>query len=182
MAVYVTAMAHRTRAAAGRPQCGCPKAVRYLKDDEAVRLFRALQASPNPLLPYIIAMLLLTGARKREVLTAKWSDIDLEQRRWRIEFNKTGNTRYVPLSEAMISLLAHLPRQDDNDYLFPSPKTEVPFISVFHSWDSARRKAGLADVRIHDLRHNSGSRIIPGAGLLVFRKRRVVLDVAEGAS
>lgn len=145
--------------------------MRYLKDDEAVRLFRALQASPNPLLPYIIAMLLLTGARKREVLTAKWSDIDLEQRRWRIEFNKTGNTRYVPLSEAMISLLAHLPRQDDNDYLFPSPKTEVPFISVFHSWDSARRKAGLADVRIHDLRHSFASYVInAGRSLYVVQK------------
>lgn len=136
------------------------KRERYLNDDEALRLFEALEASPNPLLPFIIAMLLLTGARKREVLDAKWQDIDLEKRLWRIEFNKTGQTRHAPVSEGMLSLLAKLPRLAGNDYLFPSPKTGKPFVSIFHSWDTARNNAGLKDVRIHDLRHSFASYLI----------------------
>jgi len=136
------------------------KRERYLKDDEALRLFEALEASPNPLLPYIVAMLLLTGARKREVLNARWSDLDLAQNLWRIEFNKSGKTRHVPLSQGALSLLTKLPRQEGNDYLFPSPKTGKPFVSIFHSWDTARRKAGLQDVRIHDLRHSFASYVI----------------------
>lgn len=133
---------------------------RYLKDDEALRLFEALEASPNPLLPFIIAMLLLTGARKREVMNARWSDLDLEQCRWRIEFNKTGKTRYVPLSEGMMTLLHKVPRTAGNDYLFPNPKTGEPFVAITHSWNSARRRAGLADLRIHDLRHSFASYVI----------------------
>ncbi|MEA2120090.1 tyrosine-type recombinase/integrase [Halovibrio sp. HP20-50] len=133
---------------------------RYLKDDEALRLFEALEASPNPLLPYIVAMLLLTGARKREVLNAKWQDFDLEQRLWRIEFNKTGKTRHVPLSQGALTLLSKLPRMEDNAYLFPNPKTGKPFIAIFNSWDTARNKAGLKDVRIHDLRHSFASYVI----------------------
>jgi len=133
---------------------------RYLKDDEALRLFEALEASPNPLLPYIVAMLLLTGARRREVLHARWHDLDLAQRLWRIEFNMTGKTRHVPLSQGALSLLAKLPRKEDNDYLFPNPKTGKPFVSIFHSWDTARQKAGLKDVRIHDLRHSFASYVI----------------------
>lgn len=136
------------------------KRERYLNDDEALRLFEALEASPNPLLPFIIAMLLLTGARKREVLDAKWQDIDLEKRLWRIEFNKTGQTRHAPVSEGLLSLLEKLPRLAGNDYLFPNPKTGKPFVSIFHSWDTARRNAGLKDVRIHDLRHSFASYLI----------------------
>lgn len=133
---------------------------RYLKEDESVRLFEALEASPNKLLPYIIAMLLLTGARRREVLDAQWSDMDREQRLWRIEFNKTGKTRFVPLSNGMLSLLDKIPRREDSDYLFANPQNGRPFVSVFHSWDTARRKAGLADLRIHDLRHSFASTLV----------------------
>ena len=94
------------------------------------------------------------------MLHARWQDLDLAQRLWRIEFNKTGKTRHVPLSQGALSLLAKLPRKEDNDYLFPNPKTGKPFVSIFHSWDTARQKAGLKDVRIHDLRHSFASYVI----------------------
>jgi len=149
------------------------KRERYLKEDEALRLFEALEASPNPLLPFIIAMLLLTGARKREVLTARWADIDLEQRLWRIEFNKTGKTRHVPISDGLLALLEKLPRREGEEYLFTSPKTGKPFISIFHSWDTARRKAGLADLRIHDLRHSFASYVI-NAGRSLYEVQKLL--------
>ncbi|MCD6009916.1 tyrosine-type recombinase/integrase [Halomonas sp. IOP_31] len=161
------------------PTAGIPlypennKRERYLKDDETLRLFEALEASPNPLLPYIIAMLLLTGARKREVLDAQWSDLDRDKRLWRIEFNKTGRTRHVPLSQGMMALLKRLPRMAGNGYLFPNPKTGKPFVSIFHSWDTARKKAGLGDVRIHDLRHSFASYVI-NAGRSLYEVQKLL--------
>jgi integrase len=136
------------------------KRYRYLKEEEALRLFEAMEASPNPLLPYIVTMLLLTGARRREVLNARWADIDLELRQWRIEFNKSGMTRHVPLSDGALRLLSRLPREEGSDYVFTNPRTGKPFGHFFRSWDSARRRAGLPDLRIHDLRHSFASYVI----------------------
>lgn len=135
---------------------------RYISQEEAQRLFEALEASDSKMLKYIVAMLLLTGARKREVLDARWSDFDLENRLWRIEFNKTGKPRHVPLSDGALQLLASLPRREGCDYAFANPDTGKPFVSFFYSWDTARKRAGMADVRIHDLRHSFASFLING--------------------
>ncbi|MBN2646140.1 MAG: tyrosine-type recombinase/integrase [Desulfuromonadaceae bacterium] len=133
---------------------------RYLSEEEARRLFDALEQSESKHLKYIISMLLLTGARKNEVLNAKWTDIDMERRLWRIEFNKSGKTRYVPLSDGMLQLLQSLPRSEEDVYLFPSPKSGGPYVQIFSSWDKARERAGLLDLRIHDLRHSFASMLI----------------------
>jgi site-specific recombinase XerD len=53
-----------------------------------------------------------------------------------------------------------LPKWDGCPYLLPNPKTLKPFISVFNSWDTARRAAGLPDVRMHDLRHSAASNMV----------------------
>jgi len=136
------------------------KLERYLTAEEAQDLFRELELSENTQLKYIISMLLLTGARKREVLDAKWSDFDLDRRIWTIEFNKTGRPRYVPISDGVIALLQTVPRFEQCEWVFPNPKTKKPYVSIFGAWDTARRKAGLSDVRIHDLRHSFASFLI----------------------
>jgi integrase len=136
------------------------KLERYLSKEETQRLFVALEQSEAPMLKYIISMLLLTGARKREVLDAKWQDFDLERRIWTIEFNKTGKPRFVPISDGVIRLLETVPRTEGSDYVFPNPNTQEPYTSIFYAWDTARKRAGLKDVRIHDLRHSFASFLI----------------------
>lgn len=133
---------------------------RYLNKEEALRLFQAMEGSSNKQLPFIITMLLLTGARKSEVLNARWQDLDFEARSWRIEFNKTGLTRHVPISNALVSLFEKMPRFEGNDFIFPNPNTGEPFVNIFNSWNKVRIKAGLKDVRIHDLRHSFASFLI----------------------
>lgn len=136
------------------------KRERYLTIVEAKRLYEALEESPSPHLKPIITMLLLTGARRNEVLKARWIDFDLANRQWKIEFNKSGKTRYVPLSDGVLTLLKQLSISRSGPYLFPNPKTGEPFVSIFHSWDTARKKAELPDLRIHDLRHSFASFLI----------------------
>jgi integrase len=139
---------------------------RYLSAEEFERLRCAIEHSQNPLLRWIVPMLVLTGARKREVLDARWCDFDAERKTWRIPMSKSGKARYVPLSEAVLKLLASIPRQPEVPWVFANPKTGKPFANIFHSWDTARCEAGLADVRMHDLRHSFASFLINGGRTL----------------
>lgn len=133
---------------------------RYLKKEEARRLYNAVCRSENKILQYITAMLLLTGARKREVLDAQWEDFDFDNRRWRIPTTKLGKPRHVPLSDGAISVLKAVPKIEGCPWVFANPETHKPFVSIFAAWNTARKNAGLEDVRIHDLRHSFASLLI----------------------
>lgn len=134
------------------------KKERYLNEDEARRLYGAVCESENTMLQYIVPMLILTGARKREVLDAKWEDFDFDRRLWRIPTTKLGKPRHVPLSDGVMNLLSSMERK--GDWVFANPKTNKPFVSIFCAWNTARTKAGLSDVRVHDLRHSFASLLI----------------------
>ena len=133
---------------------------RYLSADEIKAVMAAIETSENPQLKHIIPLLLLTGARKQELLKAQWKDFDLEQRRWRIPNTKSGRARHVPLSKAAINVINRLPRWDKCPWLVPNPSTKKPYKDIFHCWNTARKKAGIEDVRVHDLRHSCASNLI----------------------
>nr|WP_274611260.1 site-specific integrase [Sphingomonas sp. JUb134] len=146
------------------------KVERFLTPAETKRLRQAVEDSPNPMLAPIVALLLLTGCRKRELLDATWDEFRLDQGFWRIptEKSKTGKSRQVPLSESAIAVLKAIPRLGDCPYVVPNPATLKPFGSVYNSWNSARNAAGLPDVRMHDLRHSMASNMAnSGQSLLV---------------
>ena len=88
------------------------KKERYLSQEEAKRLYDAVCESQNPMLRYVVPMLILSGARKREVLDATWEDFDLERRIWRIPTTKAGKPRHVPLSDGALTLFSTTPRTD----------------------------------------------------------------------
>ena len=136
------------------------KKERYLSPREAERLYEAVCRSANPMLRYIVPMLILTGARKREVLDARWADFDRSRRIWRIPMTKAGRARHVPLSDGALSVLESLPTTPGCPWAFPNPDTGRPYVSIYYAWDTARKKADLADVRIHDLRHSFASLLI----------------------
>ena len=80
---------------------------RYLSQDEAKRLYDAVCESENPMLKFIVPMLILTGTRKRKVLDSKWTDFDLERRIWRIPTTKAdlADVRMHDLRHSFASLL-----------------------------------------------------------------------------
>lgn len=136
------------------------KKERYLSIEEAQRLYEAVCKSENTMLQYIVPMLILTGARKREVLDAKWQDFDFTRRIWRIPMSKSGKPRHVPLSDGAMAILSTMPRNLKTDHVFANPQTDKPYVSIFVAWNTARKHAGLADVRLHDLRHSFASLLI----------------------
>jgi len=145
---------------------------RYLSTTEAQRLYEVLTRSENVMLQYIIPMLILTGARKREAMDARWEDFDFERRLWRIHTTKLGKPRFIPMSDGVINLLESVPRHDC-EWVFPNPKTLKPYVSFWYSWDSARREADLEGVRIHDLRHSYASFLV-NAGRTLYEVQRLL--------
>jgi len=149
------------------------KRERYLTKEEAQRLYAALLESDNKMLRYIVPMLILTGARKREVLDARWEDFDEARKVWRIPMTKTGKPRHVPLSDGVIQLLHTVPRFPGCPFVMPNPKTMLPYVSIFCSWNTARKAAGLPEVRVHDLRHSFASFLI-NAGRSLYEVQKIL--------
>lgn len=148
------------------------KKERFLTQGETSVLFEAVRRSDNVMLEYIIPMLLLTGARKREVLDAKWEDFDLQRKQWRIPETKLGRPRHVPLSDGVLRLLGSIPH-NDCPWVFANPKTKKPYVSIFYAWDTARKHAGLQDVRIHDLRHSFASFLV-NSGRTLYEVQKIL--------
>ncbi|MFT4911616.1 MAG: integrase [Brevundimonas sp.] len=133
---------------------------RFLSAEEAARLRVAVAASQNPQLQHIVGLLLLTGARVRELLDARWEHVDVERKSWLIPTSKTGKPRHVPLSKAALVIIEALPRFNDCPWLVPNPDTLRPFVSIKHGFQRAIKVAKLPGLRIHDLRHSAASFMI----------------------
>ncbi|MBD8049700.1 site-specific integrase [Limnohabitans radicicola] len=141
------------------------KIERYLTPEQTVALMAAVRESENPALQNIVPFLIYTGARKREALDARWADIDWQQSSWKIPKTKSGKIRHVPLSTGALELLGRMRawsglKAPGSDLLFPNPRTGLPFVSIYYSWDTARKQAGVPELRIHDLRHSFASFLV----------------------
>jgi integrase len=78
---------------------------------------------------------------------------------WTLPVTKNGKKRIIPITPQIYEIYKQIPKQS-NTYLFPSPITKKPYISIYCSWNTARKKAGLPDVRMHDLRHSYASALV----------------------
>jgi integrase len=103
-----------------------------------------------------IRLLLLTGARLREILHAKWEHVDFERGVIFLPDSKTGK-KTVYLSAVALEILANLPRLAGNPFLFPGGVEGKPRADLKKPWAAVTKAAGLEGVRIHDLRHSFAS-------------------------
>ena len=143
---------------------------RYLSQEEAAKLLNAVLHSHNRMLSPIVAALLLTGCRKREILDARWEHVDLERGVLLVPISKSGKPRQVILSEpvkqiflqAKAIFVAHKGQEasDRCPWVFPNPDTGKPFSGVYKSWHAARCAVGLQDLRMHDLSHSFASALV----------------------
>ena len=106
-----------------------------------------------------LRLLMLTGCRRNEILTLRWKEVDLAAAELRLRDSKTG-PRVVPLSAAAVSVLAALPRVPGNPWVIPGAKPGGRLSNLNDHWLRIRVRAGLEDVRIHDLRHSFASRAL----------------------
>jgi integrase len=146
---------------------------RYLSPRELAQLGEALAAvetgdgsALSPVAVAAVRLLVLTGMRQGEALTLRWKNVDLEAGMLRLTTSKTG-PRDVLLGAPARQLLSALPRLAGNPYVFYGLKPGSHYVGLEHAWDKIRRRAGLADVRLHDLRHTHASVAAAGGSSLL---------------
>lgn len=126
------------------------------KEEEAALLAKC----PDYLRPIVIVAL-NTGMRRGEILNLRWKQIDFERRQIKIVQTKSGKHRVIPVNDVLFQELMKIKKANQiGEYVFSNPKTGLPYIEVKKSFKNACRKAGIEDLRFHDLRHTFATRLI----------------------
>jgi integrase len=107
----------------------------------------------DPFAAAALRLLLFSGARLREILHARWADIDLERALLNV-YSKTGR-RHIFLPPTAIAILTALPRR--GDYVIAGQIDGKPRADLNRPWRMVARRAKLEGVRLHDLRHSFAS-------------------------
>lgn len=137
---------------------------RFLNTSEIDRLAEILDRHPNRRGANIIRLLMLTGARRGEVLNARWEQFDLDAGVWTKPAAATKQKRMhrVPISGATVQLLrsARSLVTADCPWVFPGDAAGKPVQEIKRFWADIRVRADLPGVRIHDLRHTFASLLV----------------------
>jgi len=147
---------------------------RFLEADELPKVFKSLMEEPNTTLRDFFILCLLTGARKGNVETMRWDQINLERRTWFIPKTKNDTAQTVPLTTQAVELLTQR-QHSESPWVFPSPTSRTGHIvSQRKAWLRILERAGIEDSRgttIHDLRRSLGSwQAATGANLSIISK------------
>ena len=151
------------------------KRERFLSDAEYQRLGAALKeieadGSETPSAIAAVRLLMLTGCRLSEIQKLRWEHVDLEAGELRLPDTKTG-AKVVYLGYPAIAVLRGINRQDGNPWAVAGRKPGSHLTDLQHPWRRIRARAGLDDVRIHDLRHSFASGgLLVGEGLPMIGK------------
>lgn len=137
--------------------------VRYLSDDERIRLLKSCKASKNIYIYPIVVLAISTGMRLGEIKGLTWDDVDLNRGRAILHKTKNGERRAVPITGLALEELMELGkvRRIDSNLLFPSKgsatkKTKNP-IDIRYPWEKVIEEAEIEDFKFHDLRHTAAS-------------------------
>ncbi len=131
---------------------------RFLSTSELARIDSALEAETNLYWQAYFRLSLLLGSRRSELLRAKWEHVNLIDAVWTLPTTKAGGIHRLPLPAAAVRLFEALPSRFKSAWAFPSEKrSDQPLCNVNKAWSRIRNRAGLPDVRIHDLRRTNGS-------------------------
>lgn len=145
---------------------------RVLSDEEAAKLLTALEAIPQDhsrerTLRDFILLSLLTGARKSNVMSMRWDELDLKNGTWSIpaEKTKTRRAQLIPLGaieKGVLTdrkqLLKHSEEIDDDcPWVFPGKGASGHMVDPGNAWESLRSDLGMSDLWLHDLRRSLAS-------------------------
>ncbi|MDA8259207.1 MAG: tyrosine-type recombinase/integrase [Betaproteobacteria bacterium] len=141
---------------------------RFLKGDELRRFFEALALEQNEAIRDFFAIALLTGARRANVLSMRWADLDLQSAEWAIpgETLKNGEQLTVPLVPEAIAILQArkaindaLEEKERSPFVFPGTGSKGHIVEPKMAWQRLLGRANIEDVRIHDLRRTLGAHL-----------------------
>lgn len=146
---------------------------RFIQADELPAFFKALADDTSEDFKHFVLLCLLTGARRINVLSAQWQEINLASAVWRIPDSKNGDPIVVALVPEAVEILKA--RDPDGErktgFVFPAESKTGYLSPPAKRWQALLKRAGMADFRIHDLRRSLGSwQAISGASLAIIGK------------
>jgi integrase len=133
------------------------KRERFLSPVELLRVNEALTKEVNEYWRAYFPLSLMLGTRKNELLSARWEDVDLEQRTLRLPTTKTGRAHLLPLPTPALEMLRALPSCGKSEWVFPGYGATGHLVEVKSAWGRIRTAAKVPDARVHDLRRTLGS-------------------------
>lgn len=117
----------------------------------------------SPTAAAAIRLLILTGCRKSEITTLQWDFVDFEQHVLKLPTSKNEADKKVLVGPPALEILSALPHVCGNPFVFPGMKQGRPIVGLYKMWKRVCDRAGIANVRPHDLRHSFAS-VMAGAG------------------
>jgi integrase len=132
---------------------------RVYANDELRAIFDAV---PGTEVADLVPFIAYTAVRSAEARSARWAEIDLDQGQWTIADTKEGKAHLVGLSTGALRVLAGIQRGDP--FLFPALTREGFMDSPQKAIETVRKRSGIADFRLHDLRRTVRTRL-PGLGV-----------------
>jgi site-specific recombinase XerD len=140
----------------------------YLSDEQMQKLLTVLHADSNRNVCNMLMLLLSSGARLNEVLSATWKNVSMEGRSLKVDAirSKSKRSRSIPLNDSAIWVLEQLDSRYKSAYLFPSPVfakdgKDLPYTNITRAWYRLQKLAGIK-IRAHDLRHGFASMLVSG--------------------
>jgi integrase len=133
--------------------------VRFLTDDEEIRLRKAIGEAAWPM----VAVALHTGFRQGEQFHLRWEHVDFTTGILTIPRAKSGEARRVPMNDVVRDILRTLPSRLKSPWVFPSTTGETPRDarnSMRRVFEPALKQAGIDGFHWHDLRHTFASRLV----------------------
>lgn len=131
---------------------------RFLHPDELPRFFESLDQEPNDTIRDYIYVSLFTGVRKSNVLEMRWENIHFDRQEWLVPETKNGDSLRVPLVESVITILRNrLETYGKREWVFEGPGKTGHLMEPKAGWKRILERAGISDLRIHDLRRTFGS-------------------------
>jgi integrase len=130
---------------------------RFLYGDELQRILSAISELQSTTMRDFFMMLLATGARKSNMLSMRWQDINLNQAIWRVPDTKNGEPYQVALTSTAIGILEQRRVQENGIWVFSAPSKSGHLEEPKKAWASLLLNANIENLRIHDLRRTFGS-------------------------
>ncbi len=131
--------------------------VRFLSDEERIRLLAVCKESSDRRLYPLVVLALSTGARQKELLQLSWKDVDFARGVAVVHHTKNDERRALPLSEFARGVLQDLKKVERLDSNFVFAGTDGRPLFPRKQWERALRDASIKDFRFHDLRHSAAS-------------------------
>lgn len=152
---------------------------RFLQADELQSFFKSVAEEENTTIRDYVLISLLTGARRANVLAMQWDEVNFQRSEWFIPETKNGDSHTLPLTNEALQILTDRKKESESTFVFSGSGKTGHLVEPKSGWGRIKKRAGIKNLRLHDLRRSLGSwQASTGASLPIIGKTLAHKNVA----